>query len=57
MGTETKGKENKLGGSGLSSPCGLALYPTLPLELSDPGSLDQQKSKAMKRRQNTFVLV
>lgn len=57
MGTETKGKENKLGGSGLSSLCGLALYSTLPLELSDPGSLDQQKSKAMKRRQNTFVLV
>lgn len=50
VGTETNRKEDKLGGSGLSSLCEVTLYPALPLELSDPESLDQQKSKAVKRR-------
>lgn len=56
MGTEIKRKENKLGGHGLSFLWTPDLYPPLSLELTHPRSLNQQKTKAIKRRWNNLML-
>lgn len=57
VGTESNRKENRLGDNDLSFLCAPALYPAPALGLTDPGSLNQKKSRAVKRRRNTFMLV
>lgn len=57
MGTESNRKENRLSDNDISFLCAPALYPALALRLTDPGSLNQRETKAVKRRRSTSMLV
>lgn len=57
VGTESNRKENRLSDNDLSFLFALVLFPALALGLTDPGSLNQRETKAVKRRRSTSMLI
>lgn len=56
MGTESNRKENRLSDNDLSFLCAPAFYPALALGLTDPVSLNQRETKAVKRRSTSMLV-